>query len=154
MNKTKLALIATFASCSVFSQDVIGTAGGSYSTTAGNIDFTVGEVVINTGTNGTEDLTQGFHQPSWTYAGVYDFVDEYNAVVFPNPTVDVVNIKAADFAGVTFTLQDAAGRIVYLGNLTDVTTSVDFSVYASGTYSITLSKEGENLKTFKLIKLY
>jgi hypothetical protein len=153
MNKTKLALIAVFASCSVFSQDVIGTAGGSYSTTAGNIDFTIGEVVINTGTNGTEDLTQGFHQPSWTYAGVYEFVD-YNAVVFPNPTIDVVNINAVDFAGVTFTLQDAAGRIVLVGDLTDASTTLDFSVYASGTYSITLSKQGENLKTFKLIKLY
>ena len=154
MNKTKLVLIAVFASSSLFSQDVIGTAGDSYSTTAGNMDFTIGEVVINTGTNGTEDLTQGFHQPSWTYAGVYDFVDDYNAVVFPNPTVDLVNINASDFAGVTFTLQDAAGRIVLVGDLTDATTTLDFSVYATGTYSITLSKQGENLKTFKLIKLY
>jgi hypothetical protein len=128
MNKTKLVLIAVFASSSLFSQDVIGTAGDSYSTTAGNMDFTIGEVVINTGTNGTEDLTQGFHQPSWTYAGVYDFVDDYNAVVFPNPTVDLVNINASDFAGVTFTLQDAAGRIVLVGDLTDATTTLDFSV--------------------------
>lgn len=154
MNKKTIVLIAIFANCSLFAQDVIGTAGGSYSTTAGNIDFTVGEVVINTVTNGTEDLTQGFHQPSWTYAGVYDFVDDYSAVIFPNPTIDVVNINSTEFAGVTFTLQDAAGRIVLVGNLTDVNTTLDFSVYATGTYSITLSKQGENLKTFKLIKLY
>jgi hypothetical protein len=154
MNKKTIVLIAIFANCSLFAQDVIGTAGDSYSTTAGNIDFTIGEVVINTVTNGTEDLTQGFHQPSWTYAGVYDFVDDYSAVIFPNPTIDVVNINSPEFAGVTFTLQDAAGRIVLVGNLTDVTTTLDFSVYATGTYSITLSKQGENLKTFKLIKLY
>lgn len=154
MNKKTIVLIAIFANCSLFAQDVIGTAGASYSTTAGNIDFTIGEVVINTVTNGTEDLTQGFHQPSWTYAGVYDFVDDYSAVIFPNPTIDVVNINSPEFAGVTFTLQDAAGRIVLVGNLTDVTTTLDFSVYATGTYSITLSKQGENLKTFKLIKLY
>ncbi len=154
MNKKTIVLIAIFANCSLFAQDVIGTAGDSYSTTAGNIDFTIGEVVINTVTNGTEDLTQGFQQPSWTYAGVYDFVDDYSAVIFPNPTIDVVNINSPEFAGVTFTLQDAAGRIVLVGNLTDVNTTLDFSVYATGTYSITLSKQGENLKTFKLIKLY
>lgn len=154
MNKKTIVLIAIFANCSLFAQDVIGTAGDSYSTTAGNIDFTIGEVVINTVTNGTEDLTQGFHQPSWTYAGVYEFVDDYSAVIFPNPTIDVVNINSPEFAGVTFTLQDAAGRIVLIGDLTDATTTLDFSVYATGTYSITLSKQGENLKTFKLIKLY
>lgn len=154
MKKNSLVLMAILTSCSVFSQEVVATQGDSYTGTSGSIDFTIGEVVIDTGTDGVSDITQGFHQPSWNYLGVFSHSSSYEALIYPNPTTDVVSIKTADFEDVSYKLYDATGRLVLEGTLYNEITPLDLTHYATGTYSITLAKEGENLKTFKLIKLY
>ena len=43
-------------------QEIISTQGDSYSNTAGTIEFTIGEVIIDTETNGPIGVTQGFHK--------------------------------------------------------------------------------------------
>ncbi|MDG1735287.1 MAG: hypothetical protein P8H94_05510 [Crocinitomicaceae bacterium] len=77
------SLISTLA---VSAQKVVSTQGDSYSNTSANINFTIGEVVINTGTNGTNELTQGFHQTNWDFVGMEDHSPSFEASVFPNPT--------------------------------------------------------------------
>lgn len=61
MKKNTLVLFSFFATISVSAQEVIATQGESYSNASASIDFITGEVIINTGTDGTNDLTQGFH---------------------------------------------------------------------------------------------
>jgi hypothetical protein len=63
-------LFSLFAAISVSAQEVVATQGDSYSNANGNIDFTIGEVIIATGTDGTNDITQGFHQTNWNFLGV------------------------------------------------------------------------------------
>ena len=70
MKKNTLVLFSLLTTLSVSAQEVVATQGDSYSNASGNIDFTIGEVVINTGTDGTNDLTQGFHQTNWNFLGV------------------------------------------------------------------------------------
>ena len=56
------SLLSTLA---VSAQEVVATQGDTYSNAIANIDFTIGEVIIDTGTDGTNDLTQGFHQTNF-----------------------------------------------------------------------------------------
>ena len=86
MKRTTFVLFSLFATISVTAQEVVSTQGDSYSNASGNIDFTIGEVVINTGTDGSNDLTQGFHQTNWNFLGVEDHSPSYEATIFPNPT--------------------------------------------------------------------
>jgi len=62
MFKNKLLFFLLVASVSISAQEVISTQGGSYSSVDVNLDFTIGEVIINTVSDGTNSLTQGFHQ--------------------------------------------------------------------------------------------
>ena len=62
MKRHTLVLFSFFASLAVSAQEVVATQGDTYSNASANIDFTIGEVIIDTGTDGTNDLTQGFHQ--------------------------------------------------------------------------------------------
>jgi hypothetical protein len=106
--KKRIFLFATFlAAFAATAQEVVSSQGQTYSNANGSIDFTVGEVIINTGSNGTNDLTQGFHQTNWNFLGVEDFAPDYQATIFPNPTQDVLNIKTSVFENVTYTLYDA-----------------------------------------------
>ena len=154
MKKNTLVLFSLFAGISVSAQEVVATQGDSYSNASANIDFTIGEVVINTGTDGTNDLTQGFHQTNWNFVGVEDHAPSYEAIIFPNPTEDVLNIRTSTFENVTYTLYDAQGKLVMQDILSAEQTPIQVSQLAPGNYSIILNNQTQNLKTFKLVKTH
>jgi hypothetical protein len=154
MIKNTLVFFSLLTTLSVSAQEVIATQGDSYSNAGANIDFTIGEVVINTGTDGTNDLTQGFHQTNWNFLGVEDFAPNYEATIFPNPASDVLNIKTSSFENVTYTLYDAQGKLVMQNILSAEQTPIQVSQLAPGSYSLTLNNETQNLKTFKLVKTH
>ena len=133
-------------------QEIVSTQGDSYTNVSGSLDFTVGEVVIDTGTDGVYSLTQGFHQPIWKFVGIEDIVASYEASVYPNPTEDVLFIKANDFENVTCYLYDAQGRLVVESSLISEQTAIQVSHLAKGSYFLNLNQESQILKTFKLVK--
>ncbi|MEJ6776496.1 MAG: T9SS type A sorting domain-containing protein [Crocinitomicaceae bacterium] len=152
----KLLLFGALALSSIsFSQEVVSTQGDSYTNGSGSIDFTIGEVVINTGTDGTNDLTQGFHQTTWNFLGVDNHEQNFEATVYPNPLGSELFIQTENFEFVTYVLYDAAGRIVAENKLNALQTGIDVSILAPSTYSLVLRNENqENIKTFKLVKTH
>ena len=152
MKKITFVLFSLFATLSVSAQEVVSTQGDSYSNASGNIDFTIGELIIDTGTDGTNDITQGFHQTNWNFVGLDDNDPSYEATIFPNPTEDVLNIKTSMFENVTYTLYDGLGKLVMQDILSAEQTPIQVSQLAPGNYSITMTNETQNLKTFKLVK--
>jgi hypothetical protein len=159
MKKNTLVLFSLFASISVSAQEVLATQGDSYSNASANIDFTIGEVVINTGTDGTNDLTQGFHQTNWNFLGLEDFAPDYQVTIFPNPTQDFLNIKTSAFENVIYTLYDAQGKLVMQNILSAEQTPIQVSQLAPGSYSLALNKPMREhqdfpLKIFKLVKTH
>ena len=162
MKKNTIVLFSFFAVFSVSAQEVVSTQGDSYSNASANIDFTIGEVVINTGTDGTNELTQGFHQTNWNFLGLEDYAPDYQVTIFPNPTQDVLNIKTSVFENVTYTLYDAQGKLVLQNILSAEQTPIQVSQLAPGAYSLELIFEDSNegplslskRKTFKLVKTH
>ena len=153
MKKRTLLVFSLLSTLTVSAQEVVSTQGDSYSNASGNIDFTIGEVIINTGTDGSNDLTQGFHQTNWNFVGLEDHSPSYEATIYPNPTSEVLNIKTSTFENVTYTLYDAQGKLVMQDMLSAEQTPIQVSQLAPGSYSLTLNNQTQNLKTFKLIKL-
>jgi hypothetical protein len=154
MKRHTFVLFSLLATGSVSAQEVVSTQGDSYSNASGSIEFTLGEVIIATGTDGTNDLTQGFHQTNWNFLGVEDHAPNYEATIFPNPTQDVLNIRTSAFDNVTYTLYDAQGKLVLQDILSAEQTPIQVSQLAPGSYSLTLKNETQNLKTFKLVKTH
>ena len=148
MIKNTLVLSMLLTTITATAQEVVSTQGDSYSNASANIDFTIGEVVINTGTDGTNDLTQGFHQTNWNFLGVEDHAPNYEATIYPNPTPEVLNIKTSAFENVTYTLYDGQGKLVMQNKLSAEQTSIQVSELAPGSYSLTLNSEAQNLKSF------
>lgn len=152
MKKTAFLLFSLFATISVSAQEVVTTQGDSYSNASGNIDFTLGEVVINTGTDGTNDLTQGFHQTNWSFVSIENHITNYEAIIFPNPTDDFLNIQSISFKNVNYSLFDEMGKLVLNGTLYTEKTSLDVSKLQTGSYSLILNRSENKLKTFNIIK--
>ena len=154
MKKNTIVLFSLFASISVSAQEVVSTQGESYSNASAKIDFTIGEVVINTVTDGTKELTQGFHQTNWNFLGVEDFAPDFDITIFPNPTSDVLYIKSSFYQDITYSLYDTQGKLVFKNILTETETQIQLNQLAPGAYSLSIHNKREQLKNFKFIKPY
>ena len=152
MKKQTLFLLSLLYTLAVSAQEVVSTQGDSYSNASANIDFTIGEIVINTRTSGTIELTQGFHQTNWNFVGIQDHSPSFNATIFPNPTSEVLNIRTSAHKNVSFTVFDTKGNLVLQDKLTAEQTTIQVSKLATGSYSVVLKDHTQNLKTFNLIK--
>lgn len=152
--KYLIASFATLLLTTSFAQEVVSTQGDSYTNASGSIDFTIGEVVINTLSDGTNDLTQGFHQTHWNFVGLDDYVPEFTASIFPNPTEDILNIKTPYFEDARYIMYDERGRVVAEGSLDQEITGVSVKHLLPGAYELNLVTvyNGGGLKRFKLIK--
>ena len=136
-----------------FSQEVISTQGDSYTNANGSVDFTIGEVVTFTATDGNNDLTQGFHQTNWNFVELEDHQADFEVSIYPNPVEDELNIRAAEFQDVSYKLYDSRGRVVREDNLSGEFTGIAVTDLAPGGYQLELHKSNQDLlKTFKLIK--
>jgi len=153
MKKTAFVLFSVLSTLAVSAQEVLSTQGDSYSNASGSIDFTLGEVVIVTGTDGNNDLTQGFHQTNWNFLGVDNHEQNFEATVYPNPMGTELYIQTENFEFMSYVLYDATGRIVAENKLNALQTGIDVSTFAPSSYSLVLQDENQNkIKTFKLIK--
>lgn len=150
--KSSMLLFFAITALNVSGQEVVSTQGESYANTNGSISFTIGEVVINTASDGSNDLTQGFHQTNWNFLGVLDHTPDYEASIFPNPTAESLNIKTTHFENVSYSLFDGQGKLVLQNKLTATITSIEVGQLAPGSYTVALSEDATPLKTFKLIK--
>ena len=150
----KIALFAFIIlfTINLFSQDVISNQGDSYTDSSASIDFTIGEVVTSTVSNSERTLTQGFHQTNWSFVSIENHVPNYEAIIFPNPTDDFLNIKAISFKNVKYSLFDEMGKLVFNGTLYSEKTSLDVSKLHTGLYSLVLNNPENKLKTFNIIK--
>jgi len=154
MKRKTIFLLSLLSTLAVSAQEVLSTQGDSYSSASANINFTIGEVVINTETNGANELTQGFHQTNWNLVGLEDHSLGFEAIIFPNPTSEVLNIRTIAFENVTYTLYDSKGKLILEDYLSGEQTPIQVSDLAPGSYSIILNNHKRHLKTFRLIKTH
>ena len=149
-----------FAMSTAFSQSAVVPIGGTASGNEGSVTYTVGQIAVQTSANssGSVSIAEGVQQP---YEIQTVGVDNYpqivlNAVVYPNPTENLAQLKLNGFeitsGGLNATLYDGNGKL--LQNLTVTEELTDFQIghYASGTYYLELRDGRQLLKTFKVVR--
>jgi len=137
---------------SVFSQEVISSQGTSYTNSTGNIDYTLGETVISSLSDGLNDITQGFHQTNWTFLGVEDFHKEIQLFLYPNPTSEILTVEASSYKELFYEMFNAEGKIVLEGKLVDQKTEINVSALSPGNYTLSILNKSQVWKAFKLLK--
>lgn len=142
-------------------RSVIG-ATGTNEVSSGNTSasWTVGETAVNTETNGTITLSEGFHQGIEDNLSVEVNTPSVDLKVYPNPTQDKVfiSVDATSKQSIHFVLYTALGQEVLLPensmNVSGHTEkSLDFSHLTKGTYLLHVTSEnGVHLSTIRIIK--
>ncbi len=144
-----LCLLSTLLS---HSQEAVTTSGGNYSNSQVSLDYTVGELVINTVGNSQVTITQGFHQSFSEAMEVLEVADlALEMDVFPNPTQSIITIQIKNFEEeVFFQLFNLQGQQVMSGKF-NTSGQLDLTTQARGLYQLILTnKEAKLLNTFKI----
>ena len=140
--------------------NVVATSGDFYTSPAGSLSWTLGEVSVETFSAGNTILTQGFQQPVnlfTTGIGSAEIVSSISA--YPSP---VLNILSLDFnknvsGNVKIEVFDMKGMLVYtetvLTTVKENSLKLNFSEYSQGIYLLKFSdSSNKNPQTIKIFK--
>ncbi|MBF9141301.1 T9SS type A sorting domain-containing protein [Hymenobacter properus] len=148
------------ATAQKLSPELISSAGGSSGGAGVLIDWSLGEVAVETVAAPATLYTQGFHQPSLQVTALTKEPGNTSALLFsaaPNPVESLLTVfMPADLQeAVQLSLSDASGKVLLtqspqLHQLEQQLNLVDF---AAGVYFLHVrGKRGNALQTFKIIK--
>ncbi len=163
----KMGLLAFLIGASLFSfaqeknVSVIATAGGTSKGSNVILEWTVGEPVVETVSNGAAVYTQGFHQPilqvqRWKNENDVAIIKS-SIRVYPNPTAAVVNIQLEKSLKVPLhiALIDMTGKTLFNNtvNAGALSQKINVSRLSQGAYLLRITDaKGTVQEEYKIIK--
>jgi len=118
----------------VTTPSVVSSSGDSYSNGGVIMDFTLGEIVIETFSNSANILTQGFHQGDLKITTAVVNLD-IKTKIYPNPTTNFIIIELEKNVNAELLVYDINGKIVIKDKLRDEQKKqLDFSFLTQGNY--------------------
>ena len=156
--------ISIHASSQRLSQTVIATEGGSSTTGRITLEWTLGELAVESLTSGNRLYTQGFHQPisvKILYRQPAPLLQEpdFEIIVAPNPVQSLLMINSVSTRSQSFrfTLTDITGKKLWSRSNVAASSSsrIDMKGIISGLYILNVhAASGQLLRTYKIIKAH
>ena len=163
MNRLILILFicsAKFATAQALSPVVVGSKGGYDKTEGMSLEWTLGELEVNTLSNTSGIQTEGFHQSTLKVIKIESQAGSpsLNITVSPNPVRSILTVKIQSDADSKLALKlvDVNGKILYtsIANSLSDSKEVDFTNYKSGTYLLNIYNEtGSIYQSYKISKI-
>ena len=156
--KTILTSILSLTMCAAYSQttnSVVASSGGSGSVGGVSLNWTMGEPISKTLSNGTTTLGAGFQQGALTVTSIDEkTTDATFLTVFPNPTTDKVIIKQsqAEAKKLHYDLYSLDGKVLASAQINSTEQTVDFSTLTKGIYIIKVYSDKEVIKSYRIMK--
>ncbi len=138
-------------------QDASLATGGTGSGSGGTATYSIGQPMYQTqsGTGFVE--TQGVQQPY--EISVVTALNDLEGIslffsAYPNPTSNELNLKIEKYStkDLTYQLTDMNGKVLQSSKVSDERTQLSLSTYATATYFLSVSKNNQLIKSFKIIK--
>ena len=150
-------LILLFALCatSLQAQEVVTTAGSYGETTSGSLSWTIGEPVIETITDGTNTLTQGFHQSKLTVTAINNLkISGVELSIYPNPTNSILSIevKTDKQRDLLLSLFDLNGKLILQKKMIGNKQTIKMQNYKPATYILKVSEANKEIRTYQIVK--
>jgi hypothetical protein len=157
--KTKSLLILSVAFCATIqiqAQNNTVSAGADAEGSNGSISYSIGQVGYTSATGINGSINQGVQQP-YDYdviTGIEHTEIELN--LYPNPTIGQVNLTIADSRTQEYSLSlyDATGRLIMQNSQLNDVNSFSMESYSAGTYTLSVFKKEELVKSFRIIRNY
>ncbi len=148
-----ILILLTMGGC-LYAQENPTTSGGEGSGLGGAVSYSIGQIVYTKNTGADGSLTQGVQQPFEIsiIIGINKTSINLELAVYPNPTNNYLSLKTENNDGLNYQLLDLQGKIIKSKKVTSNTTSIDIEGLPTSTYFLKITKNNNEIKTFKIIK--
>lgn len=149
-------LVLALGNCyQLTAQEVVSSQGGSFVSESASIDFTIGEVLVDSYATNLVTYTQGFHQ-SYVIElsfGTNEPQPKVNVLIYPNPASDFLKIEMENHSGSKYLLHDLLGKLVKEGSMDTSSTILDIANLADGAFRLSITdRNNTKLNSFLIIK--
>ncbi|MBK9388941.1 MAG: T9SS type A sorting domain-containing protein [Bacteroidetes bacterium] len=138
------------------SQVLNPSGGGNATGSGGSAGFTIGQVILSSGTDEAKTISQGFQQPyEILVVGIRELtIEKLDCSLYPNPATDYIRLKVEAYEGgdLYYKLFDMGGLILINSRLEGNEVMIPMQSQKPGTYLLKLSDGKQDLKIFKIIK--
>lgn len=152
-----LAALPFLGMAQSISPEVVASAGEHFENGSVQLSWTLGEVVIDTYDNGTNILTQGFHQTNLTVTAIDETLADVRMNLYPNPTSEYLNIELSNNEQqINLQVYDMSGRLIHKDviNAYDTKYVLPMQSVATGKYLIQMqSEDGKMNTTHQVVKM-
>lgn len=145
--------IFSLLAASAFSQQVVASAGETFSANGTQFSSTVGEPITATFTSGNLTLTQGMQQPDDSEIIISVESHELMGVnLWPNPSEGRITLSTPVDSG-SMTLSDVRGKLLFSAQLNANTHYLNFSHLPVGSYFLRITTdEGYSVQQVQIIR--
>ena len=139
-------------------QNLISSAGETLANANTRIDFSVGEISVETSMANNVVLTQGFHQSMLSVTQVVEIGAKDEIQVYPNPTQEYLNINfSGNMEDLGFArLYTLIGKLVFEDEImpTELTKKIDINHIKAGQYLLVITSDDDRiLNSYRIVKL-
>lgn len=157
MSNNKKAFVVLFGmgfSLTGFSQESVNASGETINSAGGGVSYSVGQVVYQNYINSNGSVEQGVqHAYEIVSAGLSQVKLNFKVDVFPNPTVDALNLTIEQLqSNMAFQLYSENGQLIENRPIAELSTSIDMKNLAPGMYILNLLSNQEQVESFRIIK--
>lgn len=140
-------------------RQVLGSGGSSFANTSVQVDYTVGETVIQGGSSGSYTISQGFQQNDMNPTAIREKQLRVDFALYPNPAREQITLSlgAVSPFGIRLSLSDIAGAVWFADTQEEKVSGsykrdISLSGLASGVYFINLYTDDVLYKSIRFVK--
>lgn len=130
------------------------SCGGDISGAAGNVAYSIGQVVFNHVATENGSVNEGVQQPYSTDIITGAEVSTIQLALFPNPTKEtaILKIRPEDLGLLNYSMFNSAGQQIGFQHLQNTETPIPVAGLANGIYVLNVDNGVEILKSFRIVK--
>jgi hypothetical protein len=139
----------------LFSQISINSSFNNVTQSAGEINYSIGQVFFENHSNNSQSISNGIH----SYVEIRSLNRSYknkkiNLSVYPNPTSNILNItfQKSNFENSKYQIFNIKGDLVKKGNITTQNTIINIDNLPSAMYYLFIYRKGKTKASFKILK--
>ena len=159
----KKAFIVSLVACGMsimlnaqeLSNEVVSSSGNTFEQSSASLEWTLGETVVETYSDATATLTQGFHQPTIEVSTSYENPDiDIKINVYPSPFTDNLTMELDEFKDpIQIVFYDVKGNKILVQSMDSNLSILNLSQFSPGEYFLSVTdKQGKLIKTITVIK--
>ena len=136
-------------------QEVITPSAGYFETPSMSLNWTIGEIAVETYINDNIMLTQGFNQANIIITGITEeFLSDISISFHPNPVKDFFTIKSESeqMTQLIAEVYDLAGTKLISENINPGYTQINTEMIQISVYILKIYDNQHIIKSFKFIK--